>query len=119
MKPEGYVELDLEGMTCAACATRIESSLNKLEGVDASVNLATDRATVRFEPQSITVDKLISAVRDTGYDAHVAKEGEIRDHSAAHRAAFREVLVAAIFTAPFLLEMPAVPTGADGPLPAR
>ncbi len=115
--PEGYVELDLEGMTCAACATRIESSLNKLEGVDASVNLATDRATVRFAPQSITVDKLIAAVRDTGYDAHVAKEGELRDHSGAHRAAFREFLVAAIFTAPFVLEMTAMAAGGHGLLP--
>ena len=39
------VELDVEGMTCAACATRIEKNLNRLEGVEASVNLATERAT--------------------------------------------------------------------------
>ena len=44
------VELDIEGMTCAACAARIEKNLNRLEGVEASVNLATDKATVRFDP---------------------------------------------------------------------
>ena len=41
------VELDVEGMTCAACAARIEKNLNQLDGVEASVNLATDKATVR------------------------------------------------------------------------
>ena len=64
--PEGYVELDLEGMTCAACATRIETRLNKLEGVEASVNLATDKATVRFAAGKLGVEQLIEAVRDTG-----------------------------------------------------
>ncbi len=114
---QGYVELDLEGMTCAACATRIETNLNKLEGVHAAVNLATDRATVRFSPAKADVEKLIATVRDTGYDAHVAKEGEIRDYSAAHRAAFREFLVAAVLTAPFLIEMAAMAAGRHGVLP--
>src|SRR4051812_1826477 len=114
--PQDYVELDLEGMTCAACATRIETSLNRIEGVEASVNLATDRASVRY-PHQLGVEKLIAAVRDTGYDAHVTKEGEIRDYSAAHRAAFREVLVAAIFTVPFLAEMATMAAGGHGLLP--
>ena len=47
---EARVELALEGMTCAACATRIERKLNKLEGVDAAVNYATEQAAVRFDP---------------------------------------------------------------------
>jgi len=115
--PQGYVELDLEGMTCAACATRIEANLNKLEGVQACVNLATDRATVRFSPAGADVEKLIATVRDIGYDARVAKDGEIRDHSAAHRAAFREFLVAAALTAPFLVEMSAMAIGHHGVLP--
>ena len=115
--PQGYVELDLEGMTCAACAARIETNLNKLEGVEASVNLATDRATVRFEPARADVGKLIATVRDTGYDARVAQEGEIRDHSAAHRKAFREFLVAAVLTAPSLAEMAAMASGRHGLLP--
>ncbi|HEX6321117.1 MAG TPA: heavy metal-associated domain-containing protein, partial [Burkholderiales bacterium] len=63
------VELDLEGMTCAACAARIEKNLNKLEGVEASVNLATEKATVRFEPRALDVAALIQRVRDSGYDA--------------------------------------------------
>ena len=113
----GYVELDLEGMTCAACATRIESNLNKLEGVEAVVNLATDRATIRFAPQKVDVAALITRVQDTGYEARVAEEGTLRDHSAEHRAALRDVLVAAVFTAPFLIEMGGMLIGSHGILP--
>ena len=99
------VELDVEGMTCAACAARIETSLNRLDGVEASVNLATDKATVRFSPEKLDVDGIIARIRDTGYDAQVAREGEIRSHAAEHAAAWREFLVAAALTTPFLLEM--------------
>ena len=114
---EGYVELDLEGMTCAACATRIETNLNKLDGVEASVNLATDRASIRFAPQKVDVKALIARVRDTGYDAGVAEEGTLRDHSAEHRAALRDVAVAAVFTAPFFIVMAGMFLGAHDLLP--
>jgi len=96
------VQLDIEGMTCAACAARIEKNLNKLEGVEASVSLATEKAVVRF-PETTSVGVLLERIRDTGYDARVAKEGEIRDHSAEFRKARTEFLVAAALTAPLLL----------------
>ena len=96
------VELDVEGMTCAACAARIEKNLNKLDGVEASVNLATEKAVVRHA-DSVSVEALIERIRDTGYDAQVAREGEIRDHSLAFREAKREFLIAAVLTAPLLL----------------
>jgi Cu+-exporting ATPase len=97
------VELDVEGMTCAACAARIEKNLNKLDGVAASVNLATEKATVRFDPGRQAVDGLIRRIRDTGYDAHVAREGELRDHGAELKKARRDFLFAAILSAPLLL----------------
>jgi len=96
------VELDIEGMTCAACAARIEKNLNKLEGVQASVNLATDKASVRFDPK-LDVETIIQRVRDTGYDAKVAREGEIRDHADEFRKAKNEFIAAALLTAPLLL----------------
>jgi Cu+-exporting ATPase len=96
------VELDLEGMTCAACAARIEKNLNKLEGVEASVNLATEKALVHFQP-GVEVENIIERIRETGYDARVAREGELRDHSAEFRRAKRELIVAAVLTAPLLL----------------
>ena len=49
-EPRTRVQLALEGMTCASCATRIERKLNKLEGVEASVNFATEQATVSYDP---------------------------------------------------------------------
>src|SRR5688572_13309800 len=96
------VELDVEGMTCAACAARIEKNLNKLEGVEASVNLATEKAAVRFEPK-VGLEAILQRIRDTGYDARVAREGELRDHSEEFRKAKREFVLAAVLTAPLLL----------------
>jgi Cu+-exporting ATPase len=63
------LRLELEGMTCASCAARVERKLNELDGVEATVNLATEQATVRCEP-SVTVDALVRAVESAGYRAH-------------------------------------------------
>ena len=63
------VDLALEGMTCAACAARIEKTLNRLPGVAASVNFATARATVRYDPAATNPEVLRDAVRGQGYDA--------------------------------------------------
>jgi len=111
------VELDVEGMTCAACAARIEKNLNRLEGVEASVNLATEKATVRFDESRRAVESLIERIRDSGYDARVTREGELRDHSAEHRRARNEFLAAALLGAPFLAEMAAMFSGGHGLLP--
>jgi Cu+-exporting ATPase len=62
------VELAIGGMTCASCASRIERKLNKLEGVHASVNYATEKATVDF-PAGVHVEDLVSTVRAAGYEA--------------------------------------------------
>jgi Cu+-exporting ATPase len=62
------VDLDITGMTCASCANRIERKLNKLEGVTASVNYATERAHVT-RPAEVSTDALIETVRQAGYDA--------------------------------------------------
>ena len=63
-------ELDLEliGMTCASCANRIERKLNKLDGVTATVNYATEQAHVEYD-DGVTPDSLVEAVRAAGYDA--------------------------------------------------
>ncbi|SDD76434.1 heavy metal translocating P-type ATPase [Auraticoccus monumenti] len=63
-------EYDLEGMTCSACANRIERKLNKLEGVSAVVNYATERA-VLSGPEDGLDDRVVKAVRAAGYDARV------------------------------------------------
>jgi P-type Cu+ transporter len=67
------VELDLSGMTCAACANRIERKLNRLDGVEATVNYATERARIRFAlPSEQMVPTLIETVESVGYGAAIA-----------------------------------------------
>lgn len=62
------VELAIGGMTCASCAARIEKKLNRMEGVEASVNYATEKAGVTFA-EGVSVDDLIATVEATGYSA--------------------------------------------------
>ena len=62
------VDLELIGMTCASCANRIERKLNKLDGVTATVNYATEQAHVEYD-DGVTPESLIDAVRAAGYDA--------------------------------------------------
>ncbi|WP_322095785.1 heavy metal translocating P-type ATPase [Phycicoccus flavus] len=64
------VDLAITGMTCASCSARIEKKLGKLEGVDAVVNLATEKATVRWTGP-VTVEDLLGTVRRTGYGAEL------------------------------------------------
>ena len=60
--------LAIGGMSCASCAARIEKRLNRVDGVVATVNFATEQATVDF-PDSVTPDDLVAAVEETGYTA--------------------------------------------------
>ncbi|GAB2657348.1 heavy metal translocating P-type ATPase [Prescottella soli] len=62
------IELSIGGMTCASCAARVEKRLNKLDGVTATVNYATEKAKVTFD-DSVTADDLVGAVEKAGYTA--------------------------------------------------
>src|SRR4051794_28013676 len=71
------VSLPLTGMTCAACARTIERTLQKVDGVaQASVNFATSRAEVRFDPAATDVPRLVDAVRGVGYDVAPLNQNE-------------------------------------------
>ena len=72
------VELDITGMTCASCANRIERKLNKLDGVVATVNYATEKAKVTF-PGTITPGDLVSTVEQAGYGATVGQRADAHD----------------------------------------
>jgi P-type Cu+ transporter len=63
------VELPIEGMTCATCANRVERRLNELDGVAATVNFATERATVEYDAAAVAPDELVAAVAAAGYTA--------------------------------------------------
>ncbi len=63
------VNLPIAGMTCASCVAHVEGGLKEVPGVEtAAVNLANERATVQFDPDKTGIDKMVSAVRDVGYD---------------------------------------------------
>ena len=98
------VDLELAGMTCAGCATRIERTLNKLEGVEATVNYATEGAAVRFDPGRIGVEKVIAAVEAIGYGAALpgAAADAAQDDAAESAARWlrRRLLVATVLSVP-------------------
>ena len=103
----GVIALDVEGMTCASCVTRVERALRKLPGVaEASVNLATERATVRMdEPDA---EAAIAAIRKAGYEAHVHEE-TAPPPAPRRDTELRQVIVAAILTLPLAVTMGALP----------
>ncbi len=72
------VELAVGGMTCASCAARIEKKLNRLDGVTATVNYATEKARVSH-PDSVTVDQLVATVEKVGYTASIDAADEDDD----------------------------------------
>ncbi len=106
-----HVELPISGMTCASCANRIERRLNKLDGVTASVNYATEKATVDYDPLTLGADELVSAVESVGYQAALPatepqdRAGHEHQGADAREAAElgRRVVICAVLSLPVLL----------------
>ncbi len=101
-----HVELPITGMTCASCAVRIEKRLNKLDGVNATVNYATEKATVDFDPAAVEAGQLVAAVESAGYEAVLPSdesaglaEGDV-DETGPLR---RRLMVSAALALPVLL----------------
>ena len=106
------LDLPVIGMTCAACASRIERSLNKAEGVlNASVNIATERATIHYDPAITGPDNLVGTIRAAGYDAFVpasndgtvSAEAQGHAHEEAYAVTRRKFVIAAVFALPVLV----------------
>jgi Cu+-exporting ATPase len=76
-------ELTVGGMTCASCAARIEKKLNRLHGVTATVNFATETATIEYHPASVSTDDLVATVEATGYTAKLPQRPEPQGEAAA------------------------------------
>ncbi|WP_392543909.1 heavy metal translocating P-type ATPase [Oryzobacter telluris] len=110
------VDLAITGMTCASCSARIENKLGKLEGVDAVVNLATEKATVRYA-DPVTVEDLLKTVRSTGYGAEVAGRGGTPVHQPIRMLSLTDVSSAAPAAAVPQLASSIEPTtpAAEGP----
>jgi len=110
------VSLSIGGMTCAACATRVEKSLKKVPGVsDAVVNLATEVATISFAPGAVRVPDLVASVEKAGYEA-APRDDEARPQEGPDRG-WIPVAAAAVLSLPLLAPMLAAPFGVDLMLP--
>ena len=106
------VRLSLEGMSCASCAMRIERTLNELEGVEATVNYATEQATVDYDQGRAAVDDLIHAVEAAGYRASI--EARVAADDTAARRLLTRLLVAAVLTVPLVVLAMVPPLQFDG-----
>ncbi len=118
--PLETVELAISGMTCAACATRLEKVLSRVAGVEkAAVNLATERATLAVPVGAVATAELIAAVRKAGFDATpLAAASEQRAEQEAaecqqDRHARNELVLAALLTLPLVVPMLFMPFGMD------
>jgi Cu+-exporting ATPase len=105
---ERAVELRIGGMTCASCAARVEKKLNRLPGVEASVNFATEKARVSL-PDGVTTQDAIATVEATGYTAALPEPRAARTDAVPVgddvevESLRRRLLVSAVLTAPVLL----------------
>jgi Cu+-exporting ATPase len=107
--PDQEVVLELEGMTCAACAARIEKVLNRIDGISATVNFATEKARIRVAPGAATLETLVAAVSKAGYGAHesvgTSRAEEKQRRAAAYRKELRVFWIAALLTLPLVAQM--------------
>jgi Cu+-exporting ATPase len=95
-----HVELAITGMTCASCAARIEKRLNKVDGVTATVNFASEHAAVAFDPAQVDIDDLIGAVEAAGYGAAVPEAVTDEDPARPYR---RRLVLAVALSVPLAI----------------
>jgi Cu+-exporting ATPase len=104
--PENIIEVELavQGMTCAACAARIEKTLNEISGVEAAVNYATETAMVAFDSESQSQEAVLAAISHIGYSAHaVDDESFDEDLSASIRIAQLRLIISIALSIPVVL----------------
>ncbi|WP_424565524.1 heavy metal translocating P-type ATPase [Tepidibacillus fermentans] len=102
------VELDIFGMTCAACSARIEKGLNKMPGVySATVNLAMERAVIEYNADEVDLDDFIKKIRDLGYDGKAHEDEQIGESAKEKelRKKRNKLITSAILSLPLLWTM--------------
>lgn len=121
--PAQRAELAISGMTCAACSARIEKVLTALPGVVAAVNLATERAQVRYAPGQTSLDAVIRAIEKAGYGAKPVATRDLAveraERAATYQREFRQFLFAAVLTLPLLAQMGAMFSGSHADMLPR
>ncbi|WJE15102.1 heavy metal translocating P-type ATPase [Halobacillus sp. ACCC02827] len=102
------VELDIHGMTCSACSTRIQKVLSKMDGVEqATINLATEAGFVEYEPDRVSIDDIIAKVKKLGYEAVIKQERETEKEQKEARIKQQKIklFVSALLSLPLLYTM--------------
>ena len=98
------VELSVQGMTCGACAAKIQKELNEIPGIEAAVNYATESAMVAFDRDSVSEATVIKAIEHAGYSARVMDDQPFDDDLEARlRAASIRLGISVVFTVPVVL----------------
>ncbi|QSO53093.1 copper-translocating P-type ATPase [Alicyclobacillus curvatus] len=108
--PLQEVDLNIEGMTCAACSARIEKVVGKLPGIDSiHVNLASEKGHVAFIPGLVKESDIIAAVQKAGYGAKVADDSKVEDERAKkqrlYRIEVRKFWLSAVLILPLIAQM--------------
>lgn len=115
--PPQTLDLAIGGMTCAACSTRLEKVLNKLPGVEAKVNLATEKARLRYMPGMLSPEDVVAAVARAGFTASPITEASRAEEKARKEAEYKKELrifiISALFTLPLLAQMGPMLAGAE------
>lgn len=119
------VTIPIGGMTCAACARRVEKAIGKLEGIEeTSVNFATEKATVTYDPQTVRLSVIRGAIEKAGYEALEVDKADAVDEDRARKqkeikTLWTKFIVSAIFSIPlFYIAMAPMITFVRLPFPA-
>ncbi|MEW5903280.1 MAG: heavy metal translocating P-type ATPase [Pseudomonadota bacterium] len=102
-----HAELQIAGMRCASCSARLEKSLNELPDVTAVVNIATEKASLTYDPAHTSLDTILATVRHTGFDAHPARDfaAEKAERLALLQRERNHFLLSLLLTLPLIGEM--------------
>jgi Cu+-exporting ATPase len=119
MKNIAHTDLQVTGMHCANCSARLEKVLNQLPDVKAAVSIATEKATITFNPDQTGISDLIKTIQGAGFNAHPVRDfaAEKRARAAALQTQQRQFILSALLTAPMLVEMLLMATGSHFMLP--
>ncbi len=101
---EQQIDLNVKGMSCAACVNRIEKALLKNGSDEAQVNLATEKARVKFDPTKLTPEKIIQIIHDAGYEASFTPMDKKEKSESLHKEKVY-ILISALLTFPLILPM--------------
>ena len=114
-----HIDLQITGMHCASCSARLEKVLNKLPEVAATVNIATEKAHIAYDPQQTDIADLIKAVQGAGFDAHRMRDfaAEKQQRAATYRKEKIQFIIAVLLTLPLLVEMLLMFAGIHAMLP--